>query len=98
MPNIEDLLRQNSSVRFAAIIGLNLGMVYVTVLLNTANGAVFNALQEKNSGAFYGAFGTIMELILLYLAVALLLSRVRRSHLDKTGHHQTGHHRLAGHK
>ncbi len=59
-------------VLLAAIIGLNLGMVYVNVLLNTANGAIYNALQEKNSGDFFGAFGTIVELILVYLAVALL--------------------------
>ena len=55
-----------------AVVALNLGIVYVNVLLNTANGAVFNALQEKNSAAFYSSFTTIMLLILLYLAVALL--------------------------
>jgi hypothetical protein len=44
------------------------------------------------------AFGLISGILAIYIAVALLLSRVRRSQLDKTGHHQTGHHRLAGHK
>lgn len=64
--------RWSARALLAAIIGLNLGMVYVSVLLNGANGAVFNALQAKDAAAFYSAFGTIILLILVYLAVALL--------------------------
>jgi putative ATP-binding cassette transporter len=56
----------------AAVIALNLGLVYANVLINTAYGAFGNALQEKNAGAFYSAFGTIVLLILLYLAVWIL--------------------------
>jgi hypothetical protein len=41
------------------------------------------------------AFALISVILGIYIAVALLLSRVRRSHMDKTGHHRTGHHRLA---
>lgn len=61
-----------ASGMLATIIGLNLGLVYVNVLLNTANGTIFNALQQQDSGAFYSAFVEIVALILLYLAVALL--------------------------
>jgi putative ATP-binding cassette transporter len=56
----------------ATVIALSLGLVYVSVLLNTASGAFGNALQNKDQAAFFSAFGTIMLLILLYLAVALL--------------------------
>jgi hypothetical protein len=54
---------------------------------------VVNVMDKSNI-----AFGLISGILAIYIAVALLLSRVRRSHLDKTGPHQTGHHRLAGHK
>jgi vitamin B12/bleomycin/antimicrobial peptide transport system ATP-binding/permease protein len=62
------------SARFllAAIVALNLGMVYVSVLLNTARGTMYNGLQQRDAGAFYNAFGIIVLLILAYLAVALL--------------------------
>jgi putative ATP-binding cassette transporter len=55
-----------------AVIALNLGMVYVSVLLNTARGTMYNGLQGRDAAAFYNAFGTIVVLILLYLAVWLL--------------------------
>jgi hypothetical protein len=55
-------------------------------------GAV-NVMDKSNI-----AFALISVILGIYIAVALLLSRVRRSHMDKTGHHPTGHHRLAGHK
>ena len=64
--------RWSARLLLAAIIGLNLGMVYVSVQLNTASGALYNALQARNAAGFYSAFGTIMLFILLYLAVALL--------------------------
>jgi hypothetical protein len=44
------------------------------------------------------AFALITVILGIYISVALLLSRVRRSQNDKTGHDQTSHHRLAGHK
>jgi putative ATP-binding cassette transporter len=52
-------------------IGCNLGLVYVNVLLNGANGNLFNALQQRSAPDFYSAFGIIALLVLLYLAVAL---------------------------
>jgi hypothetical protein len=55
-------------------------------------GAV-NVMDKSNI-----AFALITVILGLYISVALLLSRVRRSQTDKTAHHQTGHHRLAGHK
>jgi vitamin B12/bleomycin/antimicrobial peptide transport system ATP-binding/permease protein len=64
--------RWSARALLAAVIALNLGMVWVSVQLNGANGVMYNALQAKEAGAFYSAFGTIIELILAYLAVALL--------------------------
>jgi len=64
--------RWSARILLAAIIALNLGMVYVSVLLNTARGTMYNGQQARDATAFYGAFGTIVLLILAYLAVALL--------------------------
>jgi putative ATP-binding cassette transporter len=64
--------RWSARILLAAIIALNLGMVYVSVLLNTARGTMYNGLQARDAAAFYSAFGTIVLLILAYLAVALL--------------------------
>src|SRR5438270_3252591 len=64
--------RWSARILLAAIIALNLGMVYVSVLLNTARGTMYNGLQQRDAGAFYSAFGSIVLLILAYLAVALL--------------------------
>ena len=55
-----------------AIIGLDLGYVYVNVLLNKANGSVFNALQQYDTASFYRAFGAILVLVLILLAAVLL--------------------------
>jgi len=63
----------------AAVVGLNLALVYVNFQQNLAMGAVFNALQKFDGGAFYAAFATLMALILAYLIVAVL-----RVYLDQT--------------
>jgi hypothetical protein len=44
------------------------------------------------------AFALLSVILGLYISVALLLSRARRSHMNKTGPNRTGHHGLAGHK
>jgi putative ATP-binding cassette transporter len=54
------------------IIGLDLGYVYINVLLNKANGSVFNALQQYDMASFYRAFGAIFVLVLILLAAVLL--------------------------
>src|SRR5258708_34722349 len=64
--------RWAARILLAAIIALNLGMVYASVLLNTARGTMYNGLQARDATAFYEAFGVIVLLILAYLAVALL--------------------------
>jgi vitamin B12/bleomycin/antimicrobial peptide transport system ATP-binding/permease protein len=56
----------------AAIISLDLGYVYVNVLLNKANGSVFNALQQYDTASFYRAFVAILVLVLILLAATLL--------------------------
>ena len=42
-----------------ANIGLTLGAVYINVLINTANGTLFTALQKLDGAGFYRAFGII---------------------------------------
>jgi putative ATP-binding cassette transporter len=55
-----------------AVIGLDLGAVYINVWLNQANATVYNALQQHDPPGFFRAFGTIIPLVLLYLVVMLL--------------------------
>jgi len=54
-----------------ANVGLTLGAVYISVLMNTANGTLYTALQKLDGPGFYRAFGTILLLIAIYLAVVL---------------------------
>src|SRR4029450_3619157 len=64
-----------------AVIGLDLGAVYINVRLNQANATVYNALQQHDPSGFFRAFGTIIPLVLLFLAVMLLrvfLSQTRQ--------------------
>lgn len=70
--------RWSARVLLASIIGLNLGLVGVSLLQNLANGALFTALQQQNAPGFYRAFVIVILLILLYLAVAVL-----RTYLDQ---------------
>ena len=63
----------------SAVVGLNLGLVYVNFHQNLAMGAVFNALQKFDGGEFYFAFAILMLLILAYLVLAVL-----RVFLDQT--------------
>ncbi|HVJ51391.1 MAG TPA: ABC transporter ATP-binding protein/permease [Aliidongia sp.] len=55
-----------------AIILLNLGIVYVNVLLNQANAPLYDALQKRDEAKFFSTFGTIALFLTIYLAVALL--------------------------
>jgi putative ATP-binding cassette transporter len=71
--------RWSARALLAAVIGLNLGLVGVTVLQNEATGALFTALQHQNGPGFYRAFMIVISLILLYLVVAVL-----RAFLDQT--------------
>jgi vitamin B12/bleomycin/antimicrobial peptide transport system ATP-binding/permease protein len=64
--------RWSARAFLAAIIGLDLGYVYINVLLNKVNGTVFDALQQHNTAGFYRAFGTILLLVLILLGVVLL--------------------------
>ena len=70
--------RWSARVLLASIIGLNLGLVGVSLLQNLANGALFTALQQQNAPGFYRALVIVILLILLYLAVAVL-----RAYLDQ---------------
>ena len=55
----------------AAIVALNLGVVFITVWLTQVNGAIFNALQEKDQGAFVDQLLLFGGLALVYIAVAV---------------------------
>ena len=71
--------RWSASAFLALIIGLNLGLVYVTVLQNQANGSLFTALQRHDGSGFFRAFGVVVLLIMLYFTVAAF-----RVFLDQT--------------
>ncbi len=71
--------RWSARLLLAAIVGLNLGLVGVTVLQNQATGELFTALQQRDAAGFSHAFFIVVLLILLYLAVAVL-----RVYLDQT--------------
>ncbi len=71
--------RWSARLLLATIIGLNLGLVGVTVLQNQATGELFTALQQRDADGFSQAFFVVVLLILLYLAVAVL-----RVYLDQT--------------
>jgi putative ATP-binding cassette transporter len=51
------------------LIALNLGSVYIHVVLNGIYGDMYNALQAKDRSGFYAAFGNFMGVALIHLAV-----------------------------
>jgi putative ATP-binding cassette transporter len=63
----------------AVVIALNLGTVYIHVVLNGIYGDLYNGLQNKDQGAFFIAFGTYMGVVLIYLVVFLLQYYLNRT-------------------
>ncbi|PWC34532.1 ABC transporter ATP-binding protein [Azospirillum sp. TSO35-2] len=55
----------------AAIIGLNLGAVFMEVWFTQINADIFNALQDKDEGAFVHALLMFGGLALVFIAVAV---------------------------
>ena len=55
----------------ATLITLNLGLVFITVLINKWNNDFFNALQNKDSSAFSHQLMVWLALAAVYLAVAV---------------------------
>src|SRR5215475_11737940 len=55
----------------ATLIALNLGLVYITVLINQWNNNFFNALQNKDSGAFSHQLFVWLALAAVYIVVAV---------------------------
>jgi len=53
------------------VIGLNLGIVYINVLLNQWNNAFYNALQDKNYDVFWSQLVRFTWLAGLYIVVAV---------------------------
>jgi putative ATP-binding cassette transporter len=53
------------------IIGLNLGTVYITVLINEWNNAYYNALQELNVQKFFQQLGIFCVLAAIYIIIAV---------------------------
>jgi putative ATP-binding cassette transporter len=54
----------------AVVIALNLGNVYISVLLNKWNNTFYNALQELNSGVFFRQIG----IFCILAAISIILS------------------------
>src|SRR5262249_33190450 len=55
----------------AAVVALNLGLVFITVLINIWNNDFFNALQNKDSGAFSHQLIVWLVLAAMYLVGAV---------------------------
>ncbi|HKZ05634.1 MAG TPA: ABC transporter ATP-binding protein/permease [Methylomirabilota bacterium] len=55
----------------AAVVGLNLGIVFINVLLNQWNNAFYNSLQDKDYGEFTRQLGKFTYLAALYIALAV---------------------------
>ncbi|MBX9609032.1 MAG: ABC transporter ATP-binding protein/permease [Gammaproteobacteria bacterium] len=55
----------------AAVVGLNLGLVYLLVLLNEWNNAFYNSLQDKNFDAFKAQLAKFAVIAFVYIAVAV---------------------------
>lgn len=66
------------SLLFAVVV-LNLGLVYITVLLNSWYNAFYNAIQEKNFGEFKHQLLIFLLLALLYITVAVVQLGVNMS-------------------
>ena len=62
----------------AAVVALNLGMVYISVLLNKWRNSFYNALQDKNIDAFYALIGQFS-----LLAAVLIVCAVYRLYLNQ---------------
>lgn len=71
--------RWASGALLAAVIGLDLGAVYVSVLFNDWNNLFYNALQEKNRDAFTHQFIRFGWLAAIFLAVAVYRQYLRQA-------------------
>jgi putative ATP-binding cassette transporter len=63
--------RRFSGLLLAAVIVLNLGTVYIMVLINEWNALFYNALQERDFGVFTYQLGRFAVLAGLYIAAAV---------------------------
>jgi vitamin B12/bleomycin/antimicrobial peptide transport system ATP-binding/permease protein len=54
-----------------SVVALNLGTVYISVLINEWNKAFFNALQTVNAGAFFQQLGVFSLLAGLFIAISV---------------------------
>lgn len=55
----------------AVIIAMNLGIVYINVLINAWNNDFYNALQTVNKAAFFHALGRFAWLAAIYIVLAV---------------------------
>ncbi|PQA77850.1 ABC transporter ATP-binding protein/permease [Rhodoferax sp. TS-BS-61-7] len=55
----------------AAIVALNLGLVYMAVLFNDWNKLFYDALQEKNAGVFWAQLGRFTYLAFAFIVIAV---------------------------
>ena len=55
----------------AVVVAMNLGLVYINVLLNKWQSTFFNAIQEKNAEVFFRQLWVFTGLALAFIAVAV---------------------------
>src|SRR2546427_13118367 len=55
----------------AVLVAMNLGLVYLNVLVNRWNNAFYNTLQDKNYGAFTHQLSGFISLPATFIIVAL---------------------------
>jgi putative ATP-binding cassette transporter len=56
---------------FAAVVGLNLGLVYLNVLFNRWNNDFYNSLQDQKAAAFWSLIQYFAILAAIYITIAI---------------------------
>lgn len=77
-PYFESEHKWQARALLAAIVGLNLGLVYMAVLFNDWNKVFYDALQDKNEAVFWTQLGRFS-----YLAFAFILIAVYKFYLTQ---------------
>ena len=71
LPYFQSEEKWRARALLAACVGLNLGMVYMLVLLNDWNRVFYDALQNRNAEVFWHQLGVFCWLAAGYIFVAV---------------------------
>ena len=71
LPYFRSEERYKAWLLLAVIVALNLGMVYLSVVLNDWHRLFYDALQEKNASAFWQQIGRFVYLALAFVVLAI---------------------------